>query len=391
MKKFFFLFLFFLSVNIYAELWRPRKPNYSDYLKTWIGKNVDELLLCWGNPSSLSQLSDGQTLMQYDKHVQETTKGSYTPGSVTTTSSVDKKGNVYITQTVKDGYFSPPVTYNYEAFVLFIFNNQNKITGYSYDGQTGALNKMITQRRCPYYSDNTFYLARYQEKAQEWIGYTIDDFFEVFSSKKKYNEILIDSRKAFVVTSPEDDNSYIIFRLDDTGNSIENVEVAGAYKILSGIYKSPLKILLDELNTHLYLGANIGTVHGISIEPKIDLFNKFKLSSGVNVFFRKDEQYLEKNIFTGNLSITPLDYYVVDKEKFKFHVGAGVQLGFYSKKKIDVTDFSFGEDLFTAIQWGPVDIRLNYCVANYNPIAFGFELRLSYVYKPDLYKLHSNL
>lgn len=385
MKKILIPFLFLMCTQAFADIWTPKKPDYSDYLRSWFGINADQLIMYWGNPSSVGELSTGEIVFEYDEHIQTTTSGTYVPGSVTTTSSVDTKGTVTYSQTINDGYYKAPETYNYKAWVIFTINKSNNICAYSYDGQIGALNNMISKRTCPYFNETTYYLEQYRIKASEWVGYTAEDLNDIYPDKGGTDKPKTSTK--YVVTSPKDEKTFIVFNLDNAGEKIESVEVEGDYKKLETLYASPLEIFQTEINPTIYAGA--GLVVFPEIEPralslngalKIDLAYGFKFATGLNLLIGKE-------MFTGSFDITPLDYYVIRKEDFNLHLGLSFLLGYYSHEKDN--GFSFREQMFVAAQWRSFDLSYNFSLANtYLPMRFASEIRLNYMFKPDLYKLY---
>ena len=366
MKKFVFIVLFSMCSTLFAEIWSPSSPTYSDYLNSWCGISADKLLTSWGVANREDSLLDGGRVLDYHKDVTETTFGRYVQGSVTTSSYKDSKGNIHYTQNITEGYYIPPETHHYSAYVLFTVNKNNIITNFNYEGQLRALMEFITEARCPYFNPDKFYLPQYSKKAQEWIGYTLEDLKNVYSEKSKIffvqnktniDDTIISDRQTFIVKHIDNPDSKIIFTFDKQKEKIETVEVTGSYEELEDIYSSPLNIRIKELNFCFIPGLSIGDSIGINCGINMDLIHGIKFLSDFDVF-------IDEDVF--NVVLLPLafEYYFVDKEKIKCYVGSGIDVGYNFGS--DGNGPNFGWRYFTGAQFFNFDIKFAVRPSFYN-------------------------
>ena len=391
-KKVFFILLFmYLNFGLFSEMWMTVEPKYENYLDSWIDINADRLIAVWGLADKEGFLSDGTKIFEYNKIVTKTNSGHYVSGNLKTDFYTDKKGNLHSYTTGNQGYYVPPEIHQYSAYVTFQIDNNNNIIGFSFEGQIGALNDFVNASRCPYFDLNKFYLTQYYEKAQEWIGYSLDELKKVYNNKQKlgrngkknllYIEEISIPEKAYLCQKGD---SEIIFVLDKQNFKIAKVYVKGNYKEINAIYCSPLDISFDELNFCIIPGFSYGTNYGINLGNTIDFFYGIKLSSDFDIFFNNE-------LFNLVLMPVALDYYFIDEAKAKFYGGIGYEFGWNFGSSNH--GFNHGARFFTGLQIKNFDIKASYKVGGNatNEFVTDWKIQLSYVLKPDFVALSSGI
>jgi hypothetical protein len=116
------------------------EEGYKQILNSWVGADVDQLVMSWGPPDRGYKLNSGGSVLEYGSQRTVTTGGYTTYKPVTTYQSGSVYGNyggsalysgsstTYVPQT------SPVYTYDYTCVTRFNVGENNKIVSWSYEG-----------------------------------------------------------------------------------------------------------------------------------------------------------------------------------------------------------------------------------------------------------------
>jgi len=106
-------------------------------MESWMGHNVQELMLSWGPPQQVMDNPSGNgKIVVYDSHSAVTLPGTRpTPGTSHTTGYIDAYGNWHATTTYTPGSpGTPPTTLDFQRVRVFYVNDQGTIVAWSWRG-----------------------------------------------------------------------------------------------------------------------------------------------------------------------------------------------------------------------------------------------------------------
>lgn len=386
MKKIVLVFLsvFLFCSSLFAEMWMLKEPGLPDYMNTWMGQNADILIKTWGPANGDSRLSDDTRVMKYEKEIIDIKNPVYIKGSVRTDTYKDKYGKYY-TISRDSTYYDPGSTNIYKAVAMFTVDSNNEIIDWSYEGNQRALEEMIKPATSPFFDLNDFYVSQYYKRAQEWIGYTLDDVKRVYAHKYVKGKTLerVESEELGVYWACASDNDLgtaVFFIFDEAEERVERILIGGKYELLEKLYESPYDVSVADINIKYLFGVSYGVDNaiGIHVEERMDMFSNWKVGISLDSVFGK-------NIVDFNLKLITFDYYFIDEDLLKMYAGLGFDFGynFGSLNK----GFNLGFPVNLGIQLGPVDIRGFARPGFFTDKKFFWRVQVSYVLDPTNYLL----
>ncbi len=364
-KTIIILSLILLTSKLFGTPYWLKEPDFSDYMKSWLGINADELIKTWGPMNAITELSDSSKVLKYEKTVVDITDPTYIQGTVKTYTKTDKIGRTY-TETEDSSYYNPGSRDEYYGYVLFTIDSDNIIIDYNYHGQKGALWELIKESTSPYFNRNDFYLTQYNEKAKEWIGEPVDNvkiICDYRNTKKKNNYIELIERNdvsdspAFVCYPypAKDSNSCICFLYNYENREITEVKISGNYIDFEKSYFSPSEMPKPkdyDSGAYYALGFTLGKDNAFGIHSGL-VVNDSGVSFGTIAW--QFDIYIASDIFDINCNIVTLTLDLVDEKDFKIYLGAGCDLGWNFRSKNHGFNLGFPLSLGTKI--GPIDIN----------------------------------
>lgn len=126
-----------LSVFVCAVLLSGCASSVNKLMESWMGHNVQELMIAWGPPQQVMDNPSGNgKIVIYDSHSAVTLPGTNpTPGTSYTNGYIDANGYWHATTTYVPGSpGTPPTTLDLQRVRVFYVNDQGIITAWSWRG-----------------------------------------------------------------------------------------------------------------------------------------------------------------------------------------------------------------------------------------------------------------
>ena len=109
---------------------------YRQQVAVWNGKDADDLMIQWGPPDEMAELSDGRLLWVYKKIEERHGGGYYDQDFVDRSYSYrDRAGNVH-TRRITDSYpvWIPPYTTRHTCNTHFVVSPENMVLEVTFNG-----------------------------------------------------------------------------------------------------------------------------------------------------------------------------------------------------------------------------------------------------------------